>query len=409
MASLQEGHGDMADNESTKMPLDGVRVLDLSQNSPGPMATMMLADFGADVLHVVRPGLGSLSELYGGDVSADPYITLRFQPHDAVMRNKRSLALNLKTEAGHDIFLRLVAEADVLVEEMRPGKMAALGLDYESLSAANPRLIYCSITGYGQTGPMAGAAGHDLNYLAMSGILDLCRDRSGRPVNPQAALADNGAGSMSAVAGILMALIARQHTGRGQHIDVSLTDSVMYLTTDMYSTALGGGAPSREWRGTLMGDFPHYRVYRCADDKWLSVGALEAPFTEALFDALGRPHFHTLLADRSRWSELETALTTLFASRPRDYWVDLVGERDAGIAPVLSPEEVATHPQTRAREMVVESNGIKQVGITPKLSEMPGRIRTPPAAPGEHSEEILSELGYDENRIAELENRDVTN
>ncbi len=400
----------MANNQATTpMPLDGVHVLDLSQNSPGPMATMMLADFGADVLHIVRPGLASLAELYGGDVAENPYMNLRFKPHDAVMRNKRSLALNLKAEEGRAIFMRLVEDTDVLVEEMRPGKMAALGLDYAGLSALNPGLIYCSITGYGQTGPMAKAAGHDLNYLAMSGILDLCRDTSGRPINAQAALSDNGGGSMSAVAGILMALIARQKTGRGQYIDVALTDSVMYLTADLYSIALGGGTPSAVWRGTLMGDYPHYRVYCCADGKWLSVGALEAPFSVALFDALGRPDLKMLLADSARWSELEAELTTLFQTRPRDHWIERIGKCDAAVTPVLSPEEVATHPQTRAREMIVESHGLEQVGIAPKLGETPGRIRTPPATPGQHSAEILSELGYDENRIAELKTLGVTN
>ena len=197
----------------------------------------------------------------------------------------------------------MIAGADVLVEEMRPGKMAKLGLDYASLARNNPRLVYCSITGYGQNGPLANDAGHDLNYLAMAGVLDLFRAPDGTPVPPQNLLGDCGGGAMSAVNGIMMALYARERSGRGQHVDVSLADSVMYLAVDQYSTALGSGKPSQEWRGGMQGDYPHYRSYRCADDRWISVGSLEKAFAANLFDLLGMPEMLAQLDERGAWPE----------------------------------------------------------------------------------------------------------
>jgi len=383
-------------------PLEELVVLDLTQNSPGPLATMLLGDFGATVIHVCRPGFTGFAQSYGGDIGDDPYITLRYSAHDAMMRNKRSLALDFKAEAGRAAFLRLVEQADVLVEEMRPGKMAKLGLGYGDLAPVNPRLIYCSVTGYGQTGPMRDAGGHDINYLAMAGALEMFRRGDDDPVNPQTILSDNGGGTMSAFAGILLALLAREKTGRGQHVDVALTDSVMTLMTDLYSTAIGGGAPSESFRGTHMGDLPHYGVYRCADGKWVAVGAFEQAFSEAFLDGLGRPDLGAWLDDFARWPALRTELEAIFATAPRDVWVERFAGLDAAVTPVLSPEEAATHPQAAARGMVGEAHGVRQVGVSPKLSETLGAIHRPPAEPGAHSETILADFGFTPNEIAAL-------
>ena len=391
-----------------KRPLDGVRVLDLSINSPGPMATMLLADFGADVIQIVRPGFTTFGDAYAGDVAGDPYINSRFQPYDAVMRNKRSLALNLKSERGREIFRTLTERADVLLEEFRPGKLAALGFGYDDVRAINPRIVYCSLSGYGQSGPYRDNAGHDINYLAMTGALDMIRGNDEQPVNPQNVLSDNGGGSMSAVAGILMALYHREKTGEGQYIDANCTDSVIYLLADIFSTALGGGTPSHRWRDSFLGRLPNYRVYRCADDRWLAVGALERHFCTALFAGLDRPELMDLLEDSARWDELMAALEAIFASAPRDVWIERLAARDACVTPVLSPEEVADAPQTQAREMIVERFGVTQVGIAPKLSATPGEIRTAPATPGRHSAEILAEIGIDETDYAALCSNGVT-
>ncbi len=378
------------------MPLAGIRVLDLSINSPGPLATMMLADFGADVIQVLRPGFTTFGDSYAGDVADDPYINARFQPYDAVMRNKRSLALDLKSARGGEIFRQLLIEADVLLEEFRPGKLAKLGFGYEQAAALNPRLIYCSLSGFGQSGPYRDRAGHDINYLAMTGALDMVRGNDEQPVNPQNVLSDNGGGSMSAVAGILMALLQREQSGRGQHVDANCTDSVIYLMADIYSTALGGKNPSYRWRNSFMGRLPNYRSYRCADDRWLALGALDKQFCAALFDGLERPDLMALLEDSERWDELAAELEAVFARRDRDYWLQKLAALDTCVTPVLSPEEVAADAHTRARGMIVDDFGVPQVGIAPKLSASPGAIRSAPARPGQHSREILLELGLDE-------------
>lgn len=335
--------------------LEDIRVIDLSQNSPGPLATMMLSDFGAEVIHIARPGVDSLLGLYAGDIAGDSFIRMRYQAEDAMMRNKRSIALNLKSDRGRAILLELVAGADVLVEEMRPGKMAKLGLDYASLAEHNPRLVYCSITGFGQNGPLANDAGHDLNYLAMAGVLDLFRGDDGAPVPPQNLLSDCGGGAMSAVNGIMMALYARERSGLGQQVDVSMTDAVMYLAVDQYSTALGAGMPSADWRGGMQGEYPHYRSYRCADDRWISVGALEKAFAQNLFDLLELPDLLEQLDDRAAWAEMIEQIAARFATAPRDDWIDRAAGRDIALAPILSPEEAAVHPQTRARDMICEA------------------------------------------------------
>ncbi len=389
-------------------PLSGIKVLDLSMNSPGPFASMLLADFGAEVIHIIRPGMKSFGQTYGGDIGNDPYINSRFQPYDAVMRNKRSLALNLKDEQGKGIFLKMMEEADVLIEEFRPGKLEKLGLGYEQLTQLNPQLIYCSVTGYGQSGPQRDSAGHDINYLAMTGALDMIRGDNGKPVNPQNILSDNGGASMSAVTGILLALIEREKTGQGQYIDANCTDSVIYLMADLFSTALGGKYESSSFRKTFSGTLPNYRAYRCADDKWLSIGALETHFCQALFDELEQPDLMQLFEDRTRWPELIELLEKLFASKPRDEWIEKLAGLDTCVTPVLSIEEVVQHPQTKASESIVEKFGLRQVGIVPKLSASPGSIKSAPTRPGQDSQQILEEFGISAAEYENLKTLGVT-
>ena len=334
----------------------------------------------------------SFGQTYAGDIGNDPYINARFQPYDAVMRNKRSLALNLKDDRGKDVFLKLAEQADVLIEEFRPGKLRKLALGYEQLKQLNRRLIYCSVTGYGQNGPQRDAAGHDINYLAMTGALDMIRGDNGKPINPQNILSDNGGASMSAVVGILLALLHREKTGEGQYVDANCTDSVIYLMADLFSTALGGQHSAESFRQTFTGTLPNYRAYQCADDEWLSVGALESHFCQALFDQLEQPELMQLLEDQNRWSELIDRLEKLFASKSRDEWIEQLSGLDTCVTPVLSIEEVAQHPQTIARESIVEKFGLQQVGVVPKLTNSPGSIKSAPTRPGQDSQQILEEL-----------------
>ena len=390
------------------LPLEGIRVIDLSINSPGPLATMMLGDFGADVVQIVRPGFSSLGQAYAGDIADDPYIAARFQNYDAVMRNKRSLALDLKSEEGKKIMTTLLETADVFLEELRPGKLDKLGFGYANVSKLNPGIIYCSMSGYGQTGPLRETPGHDINYLAMSGALDMIRDTSEQPINPQNILSDNGGGSMSAVVGILLALIERGKNGKGQWVDACCTDSVVYLMADIFSVALGGNFHTSNWKETFLGRLPNYRAYRCADMKWISVGALESHFASALFDGLDRPELIKMLDNREQWPELSNILETLFESMPRDHWLNLFEDSDACVTAVLSPEDMVEDPQIQAREMIVEKDGITQIGIAPKLSNTPGEIRRRPAEPGEHCREILKEIGIGESEYLTLRKNRIT-
>lgn len=392
---------------SSNRPLSGLRVVDTSRNSPGPLVTMLMADFGAEVIHVVRPADAGFNN-YAGGLMDDPYTAVRFKPYDATMRGKRSIALDLKSDQGREAMLRLVDQADVFIEEMRPGKAAKLGLGYEALSARNGRLIYCSISGFGQTGPLRNAPGHDLTYLAVAGALGVIRDRDDVPMNPQNILADNGGGSMSALVGILLALLSREKTGRGQHVDVALTESTMVLMTDLYSTAVGGGFDEVHWRGTYTGKAPHFKPYQCSCGGWLVVAALERHFSDCFFAVLERPDLAEALEDPARWPWLRTELESLIGSRTRDQWAALFEGEDACVAPVLSLAETADSEQVKAREMFVEHQGVRQIGVAPRLSETPGRISDLPVPPGTNSAAILAELGFSADEIAAMQANGVT-
>jgi alpha-methylacyl-CoA racemase len=377
---------DRADARDTDA-LRGIRVLDLSQNAPGPMTSLLLADFGADVIHVAPPAAALAANGYLSVVADNPFMRARFSPVDALMRNKRSVSLDLKQDADRSVCAALAGAADVLIEEMRPGKAAKLGLDYATLSAVNPALVYCSITGYGQTGPRANTAGHDIAYVAASGLLDLLRDRNGRPVPPLNLAADY-VGGLTAAFSILAALNARQRDGRGQHVDVGLTDAAAYSAVDLMSMVLGRGLTPQPLRELFGGDAPFYTTYRCADGRDVAVGALERRFAANLCTGLGRPDVLAALEDRSRWDEASAALAAAFATRTRDEWLAILGD-ECCVSPVVEAAELHADPQSIARGRVVDVGGVRQIGVGPKLSSTPGRIAGAPTAPGAHTEEIL--------------------
>jgi alpha-methylacyl-CoA racemase len=386
--------------------LDGVFVLDLSRNAPGPFCTMILGDLGADVLvvHDPRPPSGRRRQAAGAAVDR-PQMRWRGSEHDALGRNKRSIGLDLKDEQARTLFHRLVERADVVVEEMRPGTAARLGADYETLARLNPRLVYCSITGYGQTGPYAGLAGHDLNYIGQAGALALI-GRDGRPVIPQNLLADYAGGGLLAALGILAALHARQRTGSGQHVDAAMTDGVMYLLAQHLSAFFGEGEEPVPGRSTYSGELPFYDVYRCADGRWLTIASLEPWFYANLCHATGRPDLVPFAWDEARRDELRGHLAETFATKDRDEWFALLNETDQCAGRVLALGELAADENVRARRMVVEPvSGVRQVGVAPKLSETPGSIRTLAPSPGAHTDEVLAGLGLGGDEIAELRAR----
>jgi crotonobetainyl-CoA:carnitine CoA-transferase CaiB-like acyl-CoA transferase len=386
-------------------PLVGTRVLDLSLQLPGPFCTMMMADYGADVVKIDEPSprvRNPFAAEEPGTGPLDRYLN----------RGKRSVTMNLKTEEGRAIFLRLAETADVVVEGFLPGVVRRLGIDYDAVSAVNPGIVYCSISGYGQYGPMRDVPGHDVNCLSYAGVLGLCGRKDGDPTLLPVQLGDVFGGSMMALSGILMALLAHQRTGRGRCVDVSMTDGAMASLAISASAWLGGGMPQERGGLPLTGMFPCYEVYRCADGGYLSLGALEPWFWKALTAALGREDLAGMqYATGEEGEGVKEELRSLFLSLPRDEWVKRLAGIDACVSPVLSLPEALGHPNAAARRMVVDVES--PLGGTDRQPGMPIKMDGAPESPrraprlGEHDDEILAGLGYTDERIADLRAKGV--
>lgn len=388
-------------------PLASLKVLDFSTLLPGPCATMMLADMGAEVLRVEspnRPDLLRLMPPMTGKVSAG---------HAYLNRSKRSLSLDLKQPGAVEIVQELIQRYDILVEQFRPGVMERLGLGYEALRALNPRLIYCSITGYGQTGPYKDRAGHDINYLALSGIAAYSGRKSSGPPPLGIQVADVAGGSHHAVMGILAAVIQRQQTGQGQHVDVSMTDAAFAMNHLAAAAYLGGGVAT-EPEGMMLNGGAFYDYYRTQDGGYLSVGSLEPQFMKVLCEVIGRPDLASkgISPNPAHQAEIRQVLTEAIASRTLAEWRDIFAGLDACVEPVLSLAQAAEHPQLQAREMVVEvadqdGQTQRQLGCPIKFSATPSRPRYAGVPLGAHSQEVLAELGYSQDQIQALKARKV--
>ncbi len=395
-------------------PLTDLRVLDLSLQLPGPFCTMMMADYGADVVKVDEPSPRVRNPFSGeewGASPADRYLN----------RGKRSLTLDLKSEPGREILRALSAGADVVVEGFRPGVTKRLGADYATLSAANPRLVYCSISGYGQTGPMRAVAGHDINYISYAGILAASGRQEGPPAIPPVQIGDLFGGALMALTGILMALRSRESTGKGCWVDASMTDGSMAMLS-IHAAGVLAGMPAPE-RGNMIltGMFPCYETYRCGCGGYISIGALESWFWKNLVTALGREDLVGLqYATGEEGARVRTELERIFAFRTRDEWVSIFRDRDVCLSPVLSVGEAFDHPNAKAREMVVDvespSGGTdRQPGLPLKFlardreTDQPRGTAPPARSPrlGEHDEEILRELGYRDEQIAAFRRQGV--
>jgi len=375
--------------------LHGIRILDLTRLFPGPFCTMILADFGADVIKVEDPDGGDYMRGVPPLLGEDSVYFL------ALNRNKRSFTLNLRVPEGREVLRALARTADVLVESFRPGVMATLELDYAALRAVNPRLVYVSLTGYGQTGPLHDRAGHDVNYLARGGFLGLTGPADGPPALPGLPIADV-VGALWAAIGILLALQARERTGVGQYLDLSITDGVTALLGLPLAIMQATGQPPRRGADHLTGGIARYQVYETADGRYFSLGALEPKFWQRFCDAVDRPDLlDTILADAPGQQETIAELRRLFRTRTRDEWTALLGTADACCEPVLSLNELATDPQIVARELLTEitrpdTGPLTQVRTPLRLSHTPDQVRTPPPRLGEHTEAILREASYDD-------------
>ncbi|MDB5670295.1 MAG: L-carnitine dehydratase/bile acid-inducible protein [Alphaproteobacteria bacterium] len=344
---------------SGKRPLDGVRIVEMDAIGPVPFAAMMLADFGADVVRMARP---------------DAKPGSGFLLH----RGRPSLALDLKDEADRRTASEIIACADVLLEGFRPGVMERLGLGPEPCLAANRKLVYARLTGWGQDGPLATVAGHDLDYIALTGALRAIGPGEAPPPVPLNLLGDYGGGALFAVGGILAALLHARASGEGQVVDAAITDGVAMLSTVVHSLMAAG-----RWRGergtnTLDGGAPFYRCYRCADGEYVAVGALEPQFFALLLAGLGISAERFVQRDQSCWAEMEAVFAEAFAGRPRSHWLEMFATTDACVQPVLSFEEAPLHPHNRARGTYFERDGDWVPAPAPRLGTTPA-VAGPPA------------------------------
>ncbi|MCI0490197.1 MAG: CoA transferase [Blastocatellia bacterium] len=375
--------------------LEGIRVLDLSRMLPGPFCSMMLGDLGAEVIKVEEVRVGDPTR------QTPPVINQQSAVFLQVNRNKKSIALDLKQSEGREIFLKLAATSDVVLEQFRPGVMERLRLGYAEVSEVNPRIVYCSLTGFGQDGPHRNRSGHDLNYLALSGVLGLTTDERGKPVIPGTQIADLAGGMVAAFA-ILAALMSRRSRGRGQLIDVSMFDVLMTMLAVPAAQQFAGREIGVGGKYTLSGAYPYYNVYETSDGRFMSLGALEPKFWADFCRRVGRSDLIARQFDEGeRRDDLFEEVRRIFKSRTQAEWVKMMEDADACCEPVLSMAEAFEHTQTRARAGVRQSEHptegrIEQLGFACKMSDTPPSENLPSPALGEHTEELLAEIGFSE-------------
>lgn len=381
-------------------PLASLKVLDFSTLLPGPFASLMLADMGADVLRIESPTRMDLLRVL------PPHDQGASASHAYLNRNKRSLALDLKQAEALEIVRELVKGYDIVLEQFRPGVMERLGLGYDALKAINPRLIYVSITGYGQTGPYKDRAGHDINYLALAGVASYTGRRDSGPLPLGIQLADVGGGSLHAVVGLLAAVIARQQSGVGQYLDVSMTDCSFSLNAMAGAGYLACGVEP-EWESHVLNGGSFYDYYRSRDGRWMSVGSLEPAFMQRLCEALGRPELAAQGLKPEQQPALKQALQVEFEKRSFEELCELFAGVDACVEPVLTLSEAVAHPQLKARALVSQvprgdGSSQAQIACPLRFSEGLPAPRHIGAAVGAHSDDVLAELGFSAQRIADL-------
>ena len=396
--------------------LEGIKVLDFCRNAPGMFCTTVLADLGAEVLMIERPmdeARSAYEKLVAGIEGEDD--ERRHAAFNALQRNKRSIALNLKESEAQQIFHKLAETADVVVEGFRPGVMDRLGAGYEKVRSINPRIVYCSVSGYGQDGPYSQMAGHDINYISFAGALGLIGERNGRPIIPLNLIADYAGGGLCGAVGILAALMAREKTGTGQYVDIAMSEGVLYMLSGLVSDVLSRGISAERGGNRLNGGAPYYNVYRTKDDKYFSIAAIEPWFWENLCRALDREDL--LLhqeAQGTKKIEVEQALSEAFMTKTREEWFETLKDANISVGKVYSLQEALDDPHAQQRGMVLEieapdiSEGkVRQVATSIHLSETPGHVGHLGSVTGQHTANILAELGFEAGAVADLVNRQV--
>jgi alpha-methylacyl-CoA racemase len=363
-------------------------VIEIAALGPGPFSGMLLADMGAEVIVVDRPR---------------PPAWLPDPTTDLTRRGRRSIAVDLKSVGGAEVVLRLAASAEALIEGFRPGVMERAGIGPAEVLARNPAIVYGRVTGWGQDGPLAQAAGHDIDYIAVAGTLDSIGPGGGPPVPPLNLLGDFGGGGMLLAFGLLCGVLHARQTGRGQVIDASMVDGVALLSTALHSARAAGWWSDERGDNLLDGGSPLYRVYECAGGGYLAVGALEPQFAARLLDRLGiTPDAPRDAFDRSTWEVLGRQLERVFLERSRDEWCALLTGDDCCVAPVLTAAEAPGHPHNAARRTFIAPGGITQPAPAPRFTRTPGAVGTPPPRPGADTIDLLAEVGYSPSEIEGL-------
>lgn len=370
--------------------LTGIRVLDMSRLLPGPYCTMLLADFGAEVIKIEEPGKGDYSR------SFPPFLKDFGYWHLQLNRNKQSVVLDLKSEEGKNIFLELVKTADVVVESYRPGVLKKLGVDYEAAAKVNPKIIYCSLSGYGSKGPLAHKADHDLGYLSLAGVTAMSGEADGAPAIPGVLMADMNA-ALSAGMSIMIALRHAALTGQGQEIDISLFNVAMNLMPGAASLFFGSGFVAERGNNWLTGAYANYNIYATADGRYVSVGCLEKKFWRNLCIGLGKKEIIDMIDDESNHPYLKEQLAAAFKQKTMREWEEFFADKDACVTPVLNFKEAVESEQVQANEMVLnvqddELGEYQQLGFAMKLSKTPARLNKRAPRLGEDTEKILAQL-----------------
>lgn len=375
---------------ATRGPLAGIKVLEFAGIGPGPFCGMLLADMGAEVTLLERAGGTFASQLFGGGRKA------------VANRGKKSLCVDLKHPESKALVWSLIKNADILIEGYRPGVMERLGFGPDKCLAANPKLVFGRMTGWGQSGPLADRAGHDANYAALAGALDTGRRHGGAPWAPPTLVGDMGGGGLMLAWGIACALFEVQRSGQGQVIDAAMCEGAALLAHGLFNlNALG------EWQGQCVLDSsaPYYDVYACADGQWLSVCPLEPQFFAAFIDRLGLtndPDFSTAQYDPKGWPVMKVRLAEIFKQKSRDEWMTLFGDTDDCVWPVLSMDEAPLHPHNQARNSFIDIAGIRQPAPAPRLSRTPASVQNPPPLQGEHTRSQLMALGLTAEQVEQL-------
>ncbi|MCM3180440.1 CaiB/BaiF CoA transferase family protein [Cytobacillus horneckiae] len=389
------------------LALESLRVLDLTRLLPGPFSTMLLADYGAEVIKIEDTGTGDYVR------EMKPKIGENSALFQSVNRNKKSICLDLKTEQGKEILLKLVEKADVLVESFRPGVMERLGIGYDVLKQVNQRLIYCAITGYGQTGPYSKKPGHDINYISYAGILEYMGVSDRKPIVPPVQLADLGGGALMGTIGILMALIERESSGKGQFVDISMMDGALSLFQVLLPAFLASKEQPKRGEHFLAGGRANYEVYQTKDGLYLSVGSTELKFWKRFCETIGREDFiQKIHAPIKEQDSMKEEIQSIIIKKSRQEWLGIFDRVETCVSPVNRLEDLEKDPQFIERKMFqtyrdAENDEVKLISPPIMLSETPGVIRNLAPKLGEHTNEILSDIGFSDQQIEVLLNQHI--